>query len=65
MDSIENDPLGTAIPIHSQVLRLFFPRFIMMLFGLGLYISAVAQTPAVPRSPFYVRRDSDKFTQLN
>jgi hypothetical protein len=38
----------------SRVLRFFAYQFIVMLFGLGFCISALAQTPMVPRSSFYV-----------
>jgi hypothetical protein len=55
---------GKAVPMRSRVL-LFFPyQFTVMLFGLGFWVSAlaqapvaqtpVAQSPVVPRSGFYV-----------
>lgn len=54
MDSIENDPVGPAGAIGSQVLHFSSARFVVILFGVGICISAVAQTPVVPRSAFYL-----------
>ena len=40
--------------MRNRVLRFFRCQFVVMLFGLAFCISALAQTPVVPRSSFYV-----------
>jgi opacity protein-like surface antigen len=54
MDCVDNDTFRKAVPMRSQVLRFFPSQCIVMLFGLGICMSALAQTPVVPRSGFSV-----------
>ena len=54
MDCVDNDPCRKAVPMRSHVLRFFPSQCLVMLFGLALCMSALAQTPVVPRSGFSV-----------
>jgi hypothetical protein len=54
VDPVERISPAKVVPMPSRVLRFFAYQFIVILFGLGFCISALAQTPLVPRSSFYV-----------
>ena len=54
MNFVDNDALGKVVPMRTRFIRSFFSRCIVMLTGLGICVSPLAQTSGVPRSGFSV-----------